>query len=57
MRWAERIIFHENLREFGVRVGLLCALEEGNKLSQEEAYKKIRKLWKKLKKSKKNLID
>ena len=37
------------------RIGLICGLESGGKISQEEAYDRIKQLWKQLKQSKKNL--
>jgi len=51
----EEILFNENLREFAVRIGQLCGLEANGKISQPEAYQRIRKLWKTLKSSRKNL--
>ena len=53
---AEEMLFNANLQEFANRVGAICALEAGAKLSQEEAYKQIRRLWKQLKRSKKSLL-
>lgn len=54
-RWAEDMIFDENLREFAHKIGLLVGLEQGKKLSPDEAYVQIKQLWKSLKKSHKNL--
>ena len=54
---ANRLMFDSNLHEFGIRVGLICALEQGGKFSQQRAYKEIRKLWKSLKRSKKGILD
>jgi hypothetical protein len=51
----DQIVFEANLREFAQSVGLICGLEAGGQISQEEAYQRIRDLWKKLKRSKKNL--
>jgi hypothetical protein len=51
----EEILFNDNLREFTVKVGQICGLESNGKISQEEAYRRIRDLWKLLKRSKKNL--
>ncbi|MGD1807676.1 DUF7219 family protein [Dapis sp. BLCC M126] len=51
----ENLAFNANLQEFAQRVSLICGLETGGKLSSEEAYYKIKDLWKQLKKSKKNL--
>jgi sigma54-dependent transcription regulator len=51
------IIFDANLQEFSARVAIICALENGGKISPEEAYKQIKELWKEMKASKKNLLD
>ena len=50
-----RLLFNANLQGFAQRVGYLVALETGGKLSTEEAYAEIRKLWKQLKRTKKQL--
>ncbi len=49
----EKKKFEEKLRLFGVKVGIICALENGGKFTEEEAFKQIKKLYKKLKKHKK----
>lgn len=49
-------MFNANLQEFANKVDLLCALQTGGKISPEDAYAEIRKLWKELKHSKQNLI-
>lgn len=51
----ENMVFNANLQEFAQRVNFICALETGGKLPPEEAYKQIKKLWKQLKRSKKEL--
>lgn len=51
----EEILFNANLREFTTKVGQLCSLEANGKISQAEAYLRIRELWKSLKSSRKNL--
>ena len=53
--FAEEMIFDANLKEFANRVGIICGLESGGKISQAEAYRQVRDLWKQLKKSRKNL--
>lgn len=53
----ERLVFNSNLQEFASRVSLICNLETGGKISQEDAYQQIKKLWKALKSSKKSLLD
>ncbi len=56
--WSpERLVFHQNLETFADRVGLIVALQANGKLSQEQAYSRIRRLWKDLKASKDNLLD
>jgi glutathione peroxidase-family protein len=40
-----------SLREFAQRVSLICNLETGGKLGPQEAYKKVKVLYKQLKKS------
>lgn len=51
------LTFNANLQEFAQRVSYVCNLETGGKISSEEAYSEIKKLWKQLKLSKKNLLD
>jgi hypothetical protein len=53
--FAEAMAFEANLREFANRVGIICALEAGHKLPPDEAFCRIEKLWKALKRSKRNL--
>lgn len=51
----QRLAFNANLQEFSQRISYICALETGGKLTSIEAYQEIRQLWKRLKKSKKEL--
>jgi hypothetical protein len=51
----ENLVFNANLQEFAQRVGYICALESGGKLSTAEAYQSIRQLWKDLKRTGKEL--
>lgn len=51
----ENLVFNANLQEFGQRVGYICSLEAGGKISPDEAYEQIKMLWSQLKQSKKNL--
>lgn len=53
----EHLAFNANLQEFAQRVSILCALETGGKIKPDAAYEEIKKLWKQLKASKKNLLD
>jgi len=50
------LMFDANLQEFSQRVGMICALENGGKITTEEAYHEIKVLWKKLKESKVNIL-
>lgn len=55
--WSpERLVFHNNLETFAERVGLIVGLQSNGKLSQEQAYAEIRKLWKSLRASKGSLL-
>ena len=49
------LVFNANLQQFSQRVDYICALQAGGKLSSAEAYVQIKRLWKTLKKSKKQL--
>ncbi len=51
----ENLVFNANLQEFAQRVGYITNLESSGKLSNEEAYEKIKALWKQLKRSRKAL--
>ncbi|MDA0716897.1 MAG: hypothetical protein O2839_01595 [Cyanobacteria bacterium] len=52
----ERLMFHQNLESFAERVGLVVGLQSNGKVSQEQAYAEIRRIWKELKDSKSNLL-
>jgi hypothetical protein len=55
--WSpERLVFHQNLESFADRVGLVVGLQANGKLSQEQAYAQIKKIWSQLKESKKSLL-
>ncbi|NJP10404.1 MAG: hypothetical protein HC866_13770 [Leptolyngbyaceae cyanobacterium RU_5_1] len=53
----EQLAFNANLQEFAQRISIICGLETGGKITSEQAYKDIKKLWRDLKKSKKELLD
>jgi hypothetical protein len=56
--WSpQRLMFHQNLESFADRVGLIVGLQANGKLSQEQAYGEIRKMWKQLKESKDHLLE
>ncbi|MGD1851539.1 MAG: hypothetical protein ACFCBU_13390 [Cyanophyceae cyanobacterium] len=49
------LAFNANLQEFAQRIGYICSLETGGKMTPEEAYQGIKQAWKELKKSRKGL--
>jgi hypothetical protein len=51
----ENLVFDSNLQEFSHRVGIICALETGGKLTPEQAFEQIRSLWQQLELSKQQL--
>lgn len=53
----QNLAFNANLQEFANNVSLICGLETNGKITSEQAYDRIKKLWHELKNSKKNLID
>ena len=56
--WSpERLMFHQNLESFADQVGLIVGLQANGKLSQDEAYAKIKKIWKGLKFTRESLFN
>ncbi len=51
----ENLVFDANLQEFAHKASYICNFETNGKLSPEDAYQEIKKLWKDLKNSKKQL--
>ncbi|NET61743.1 MAG: hypothetical protein F6K47_38170 [Symploca sp. SIO2E6] len=51
----ENLVFNANLQEFAQQVNYICNLETAGKLQPEEAYQRIKVLWKQLKHSRKEL--
>ena len=51
----ENLVFNANLQEFAQKVNLICDLETGGKIPPQDDYKQIKKLWKELKRTKKQL--
>ncbi len=51
----EQLVFNANLQEFAQRVSYICALETNGKLTPHAAYAEVKRLWKQLKRSKKEL--
>ncbi len=56
--WSpERLMFHQNLESFADQVGLIVGLQANGKFSQDEAYAKIKKIWKGLKFTRESLFN
>jgi hypothetical protein len=53
----QNLVFNANLQEFAQRLDYICALETNGKISSEEAYEQIKKLWKQLQQSKQELLN
>ena len=51
----ENLVFNANLQEFSQKVSYITCLETSGKLAPQEAYDKIKALWKQVKHSKKEL--
>ncbi len=51
----ENLVFNSNLQEFAQKVGYICSLQTGGKVTPEQAYKKIERLWTELQRSKEEL--
>jgi hypothetical protein len=51
----EDLVFNSNLQEFAHKVSYIYNLQTAGKIPPEQAYKKIKRLWKELKYSKKEL--
>jgi hypothetical protein len=51
----EHLVFNANIQEFAQKVNYICGLETNGKITPDEAYYRIKELWKQLKSSKKNL--
>jgi hypothetical protein len=54
--WSpERLVLHQNLESFAERVGLIVAMQGSGKISQDQAFAAIKKLWKDLKRSRESI--
>ena len=53
----ENFVFNANLQLFAQQVMYLCNLEANGKMTPEDTYDEIKKFWKQLKQSKKELLD
>jgi hypothetical protein len=51
----ENLVFNSNLQEFAHKVSYISNLQTAGKIPPEQAYKKIKRLWKELKYSQKEL--
>lgn len=51
----QQLTFNANLQEFAHRISYISGLQTGGKISPEEAFKRIKVLYKELKQSKKGL--
>lgn len=51
-----KLAFNANLQEFSAAVGFIVALETNGKIDSQEAYRRIRKQWRRLKRSKEALL-
>ena len=51
----ENLVFNSNIQEFAQRVSYNFNLETAGKIYPEESYRRIKELWKQLKRSKKQL--
>lgn len=54
--YHKHLAFNANLQEFAQRTTYISNLETNGKLSPEEAYQQIKRLWKQLKRSKKQYL-
>jgi hypothetical protein len=52
-----KLAFNANLQMFAQQVSYLCSLETNGKISAEDTYLEIRKFWKQLQRSKKELLE
>ena len=52
----QRAAFHQNLEQFADKISLIVGLQANWKISQEEAYEQIKKLWKIQKINRKDLL-
>ncbi len=41
----QNLAFNANLQEFSFRVNTVCGLETGGKITPDDAYQKLKKLW------------
>ena len=51
----ENLLIDANLQEFAQKISYICNLENNGKITTQEAYLRVKSLWKELKKSAKQL--
>ena len=51
----ENLVFNANLQEFAIKVSYITGLETAGKMTPEDSYRQIKKLWNELKNSKRQL--
>ncbi|OKH17088.1 hypothetical protein [[Limnothrix rosea] IAM M-220] len=51
----EHVAFNANLQEFAKKVNIICNLETNGKITSNDAYQRIKELWRQLKSSRKTL--
>jgi hypothetical protein len=52
-----KLAFNANLQIFAQQVAYLCSLEANGKITSEDTYLEIKKIWKQLQRSKKELLE
>jgi len=52
----EEIVLDGSLQEFATKIGYICSLEHGHKIEPLEAYKRVKEMYKQLKKVKKEIF-
>ncbi|MDJ0531401.1 MAG: hypothetical protein QNJ70_02705 [Xenococcaceae cyanobacterium MO_207.B15] len=53
----ENLVFNANLQLFAQQVSYLCSLEANGKITPKDTYEEIKKFWKQLRRSSKELLD
>jgi hypothetical protein len=53
----QNLVFDANLQEFAQKVSYICGLQTNGKISTDDAYQEIKRLWHQLQYSKQELLD
>lgn len=53
----QNLVFDADLQEFAQRITYVCALENGGKISPQEAYDEIKRLCEQLERAKREILD